>query len=452
MSLHVIILAAGQGTRMKSSLPKVLHQLAGKPLLSHVIETARSLNPSQLHIVYGHGAELVKSSLDDDDIVWVYQEQQDGTGHAVQLALESGIGEEDRVCILYGDVPLLSGDTVHELLDVSDRLGVLTAIIEDPTGYGRIIRGETGSIAAIVEERDATDRQKSLKEINTGIMAGQAGLIKSLLRRIDRNNDQGELYLTDIIAVASSSDVTVSHVCTSNEIEITGINDRIQLAMMERQLQKQKADALMKAGITLYDPARLDVRGEITCGIDVSIDVNCVIVGHVKLYDGVHIGPNVYLKDCVLGPGTEVRANSVIEGCEVGSNVIIGPFARIRPETVLDDSVHIGNFVEVKKSHVEKGSKINHLSYVGDAKVGERVNIGAGTITCNYDGANKHKTIIEDDVFIGSGTELVAPITVGEGATTGAGSTLSKDVERGTLTVERSKVRILKEWLRPRKK
>jgi len=451
MSLHVIILAAGQGTRMKSSLPKVLHQLAGRPLLEHVLNTARQLQPDCIHIVYGHGGETVKSRLDAEDIQWVYQEEQLGTGHAVQLALED-IGDGEKVCIQYGDVPLLRVSTLTALIEKTDSLGVLTAEVADPTGYGRMIRDNSGQIRAIVEDRDTDDQQKQILEINTGIMVGTAGLIKGLLNNVGSNNDQGEIYLTDIIAMASESGNVVNDFITHSEIEITGINDKVQLAAMERIKQQQIAEDLMRSGVTLYDPARLDVRGDLVCGRDVEIDINCLIEGRVELADGVTIGPNVCLKDCVIGANTSIKANCVIEDAVVGEDSVIGPFARLRPGARLEKSVHIGNFVEVKNSEIDEGAKANHLSYIGDSHIGKRVNIGAGTITCNYDGAAKHKTIIEDDTFVGSGTELVAPIRVGKDVTIGAGSTLSKDIDDGVLVVERCKARTIKDWQRPKKK
>lgn len=451
MSLHVIILAAGQGTRMKSSLPKVLHPLAGRPLLEHVINSARQLKPECIHIVYGHGGDSVRSRFTEDDIQWVYQEFQHGTGHAVQLGLQD-IPESSQLAILYGDVPLLTVSTLKALLESGDSLGVLTANIDNPAGYGRMIRGSSGQLEAIVEDRDCSAQQKQIKEINTGIMAGNAGLIKKLLSEVKTDNDQGEIYLTDIIELASNDGVAISDYTTDSEIEITGINDKLQLAAMERNLQQQIALDLMRSGVTLYDPARLDVRGELVCGKDVEIDFNCLIEGRVELQDGVSIGPNVCLKDCVIGQDTVIKANCVIEGGEIGKGSIIGPFARIRPGSKLRDSVHIGNFVEIKNSEIDDGSKVNHLTYIGDTEIGKRVNVGAGTITCNYDGAAKHQTIIEDDAFIGSGAELVAPITVGKGATIGAGSTLSKDIPDDTLVVERSKVRHIEDWQRPKKK
>jgi len=386
-----------------------------------------------------------------DDLQWVHQEQQLGTGHAVQLALQN-ITADDQVCVQYGDVPMLTAETLSSLLNTGDKLSVLTAHLDDPFGYGRIIRSESGQIEAIVEERDTNEQQKSIKEINTGIMAGKAGLIKQLLEEVGSDNDQGEIYLTDIIALAKNSGILINTFTTSSEIEITGINDKLQLASMERSKQMLIAEELMRSGVTLFDPARLDVRGELICGKNVVIDINCVVEGRVELQDGVSIGPNVYLKDCVIGKDTVIKPNCVIEDGKVGKGAVIGPFARIRPGTQLHDAVHIGNFVEVKNSEIHEGSKVNHLSYVGDSQVGKRVNVGAGTITCNYDGAAKHQTVIEDDVFIGSGAELVAPIKIAEGATVGAGSTISKDVEKGVLIVERSKTRTITDWQRPKKK
>jgi len=451
VALNIIILAAGQGSRMKSALPKVLQPLAGKPLLGHVIDAARQLSCERLHIVYGYGGAQVLQALDRPFIHWVEQVEQKGTGHAVGLALES-IDDGADVLVLYGDVPLIQPDTLSTFVRQTDSLGVLTAVLKDPQGYGRILRNAAGQISGIVEQCDACDAEKQIDEINTGIMAGKADVLKRLLGQVGKGNNQGEIYLTDIIALAQQQGIQVDALQVTAELEITGVNDKKQLASLERAKQAMIADQLMQQGVTLYDPARLDVRGELVCGKDVVIDVNCVVEGKVELMDGVVVGPNVCLKDCSIGKNARVKANSVIEGVVTGSNVIIGPFARLRPGTRLSDDVHIGNFVEVKNSSVGQQSKINHLSYVGDSEVGARVNIGAGTITCNYDGVNKHKTTIGDNAFIGSGTELIAPLTVGEGATVGAGSTLTKDVPANELTIERGQQKNISGWKRPAKK
>jgi bifunctional UDP-N-acetylglucosamine pyrophosphorylase/glucosamine-1-phosphate N-acetyltransferase len=451
MSLEVIILAAGQGKRMRSDLPKVLHQLSGKPLLAHVLDTASSLGANQLHVVYGHGGDRVRSAFPDKALHWVHQQEQNGTGHAVGLALK-GITDESRILVLYGDVPMIEQATLRKMTRAGFDVVVLTAVIANPLGYGRILRNGTGQITGIVEERDANDQQKAIDEINTGIMFGRAGDFRALLSGINSNNDQGEIYLTDIISKAVASGLTVGSVRAHSETEISGINDKIQLASMEREKQKQIANELMQRGLTLRDPMRLDVRGELQFGKDVVLDVNVIIEGHVELGDDVEVGPNVYLRDCSIGSGTVIKANCVLEEAQIGEGNIIGPFARIRPGTRLQKQVHIGNFVEIKNSQVDNGTKINHLSYVGDSRVGERVNIGAGTITCNYDGANKHITEIDDDAFIGSGTELVAPVKIGAGATIGAGSTISRDAPENTLTLERNKQRSIPGWQRPKKK
>lgn len=450
VGLHVIVLAAGQGRRMASSLPKVLHRLAGKPLLEHVLNTARQLQPECIHIVYGYGGEAVKSCFDADDIQWVYQKKQLGTGHAVQLALQ-GIDDDQKVCVQYGDVPLLRASTLAALLAETDSLGILTAKVADATGYGRVIRDSAGQINAIIEDRDADGEQKKIREINTGIIAGKSGLIKNFLSSVGSSNHQREMYLTDIVAIASESSYRVNNFITCDKTEFMGINDKVQLAAMERIKQQQIAENLMYSGVTLYDPARLDVRGELICGKDVEIDINCLIEGRVELADGVVVGPNVYLKDCVIGADTFIQANCVIEGATIAGSAIIGPFSRIRPGTRLGKFVRIGNFVEIKNSEIDEESKINHLSYIGDSCIGKQVNIGAGVITCNYDGVAKHKTTIKDNAFVGSGSELVAPIQVGQGSTIGAGSTLSRDIDDGVLAVERSKVRIVKGWQRVRK-
>lgn len=435
---------------MHSDLPKALHLLAGKPLLQYVLDASRQLSPDQVRVVYGHGGELVRKAFADSDCCWIEQPRQLGTGHAVLLALED-IPDDARVLVLYGDVPLINPETLRRLVDQGAELGVLTADVEDPGGYGRIQRDGAGHMTGIVEHGDATEAERAIREINTGIMTGRAGLLKTLLSEVDNGNAQGEIYLTDVVALANRRDIHIDSLAAATELEITGINDKIQLARMEREQQTRIAQSLMEQGVTLHDPARLDVRGELVCGRNVVIDVNCVVEGRVELKDGVQVGPNVCLKDCLIGEGTIIKANSIVEETTTGANVIIGPFARLRPGTRLASEVHIGNFVEIKKSSVGVASKINHLSYVGDSQVGERVNIGAGTITCNYDGVNKHQTTIGNDVFIGSGTELVAPIEVGDGATIGAGSTVSKNVPPGQLTVERSQQKSIAGWKRPKK-
>ncbi len=438
---------------MRSGLPKVLHQLAGKPLLSHVIDTARDFSPDEITVVYGHGGEQVRDLLDADDLDWCEQKQRLGTGHAVIQALPY-LQRVDQVVILYGDVPLITNRTLQALLDglrISD-LVLLTESLNDATGYGRILRDTDGRITEIVEQKDASDEQLLIKEINTGIMAVERSRLEDWLNRIDNRNSQQEYYLTDIIALAVQDGVVIEAVKPASEEEVMGINDRQQLAYLERHLQREIADELMKSGVTLADPARLDVRGVLSAGRDVFIDCNAIFEGRVELADGVKIGPNVLIRNAVIKENVEILANSVIEDALIGAGSRIGPFARIRPETELADHVHIGNFVEVKKSRVASGSKINHLSYVGDSVIGSRVNIGAGTITCNYDGANKHQTIIGDNAFIGSDTQLVAPVTVGAGATIGAGSTITRDSPPDKLTLSRAKQISVDGWQRPVKK
>lgn len=448
--LHVIILAAGQGKRMYSSLPKVLHELAGKPLLHHVIDTSLEINPEKIHVVFGHGGEVVKSSCTNYDINWVHQPEQNGTGHAVDLALAQ-IPEGKKCLVLYGDVPLLKSQRLHDFIQKCNRIGILTAILGDPTGYGRILRQE-GHISGIVEQRDASVAQAEIREINTGIMMAESNLLKSLLDNVDDNNDQGEIYLTDVVALAHAQEIEINSLVVHDVFEISGVNNKKQLAELERHHQYSQAIKLMENGVQLMDPTRIDIRGSLECGKDVVIDANCIFIGDVTIGNGVHIGPGNLIINSKLESGVEVKANCVIESAYIGESAIIGPFARLRPEASLGENTHIGNFVEIKKSTVGSGSKINHLSYIGDSEVGKNVNIGAGTITCNYDGANKHKTIIQDNVFIGSGNELVAPIIVGQGATTGAGSTLAKDVPEKQLTLARSKQRSLAGWRRPVKK
>ena len=450
MNLDIVILAAGQGKRMHSSLPKVLHPIAGKALVRHVIDTARALDPGRLCIVYGHGGDAVRAALDSDSgLHWALQEPQLGTGHAVQQALPHLAGD-GLTLILYGDVPLTRVGTLQRLLAAAgDGLAVLTVELADPTGYGRIVRDAAGRVARIVEQKDATAEEKAIREINTGIMAIPTARLAGWLAGLSNDNAQGEYYLTDVIAAAVAEGVPVSTAQPEGEWEVLGVNSKVQLAELERVLQRRIAQDLLEAGVRLADPARLDVRGELACGRDVAIDVNCVFEGRVELADAVAIGPNCVLKNVRVGAGARIAAFSHLEDAVVGPDCIVGPYARLRPGTELGPEVHIGNFVEVKNSSIAAQSKANHLAYVGDAKVGERVNIGAGTITCNYDGANKHLTVIEDDVFIGSDTQLVAPVTVGRGATLGAGTTLTKDAPPETLTVSRAKQVSLTGWQRP---
>lgn len=450
--LNIVILAAGQGTRMRSSLPKVLHPLAGKPMVQHVIDTARDLRPRNLTVIYGHGGEQVPQQIGDQDIQWVLQHEQLGTGHAVIQALP-GVEDDDIVLVLYGDVPLLNPDTLAQLTEYADEaLCLLTVHLDDPTGYGRVVRDEHGQVTAIVEHKDADETQRKISEVNTGILAASGGRLKTWLDRLDNNNAQGEYYLTDIIAmaVADGLPIRVSHPARISEV--LGVNSRQQLAGLEREYQLQQAERLMAEGVTLADPARLDVRGKLSCGRDVSLDINVVIEGDVHLADNVNVGPNCVLKDCTLEEGVEVLPMSVIEGARIGTGSRIGPFARIRPGTKLAGQTHIGNFVELKNSQVGTGSKINHLSYVGDTTVGKQTNIGAGVITCNYDGANKHRTEIGDNAFIGSDAQLVAPVKVGDGATIGAGTTLTGDAPDGELTLSRVKQKTIRGWKRPTKK
>jgi bifunctional UDP-N-acetylglucosamine pyrophosphorylase/glucosamine-1-phosphate N-acetyltransferase len=453
MDLGALILAAGEGTRMRSRLPKVLHHLAGKPLLGHVIDTARTVNPDEISIVYGHGGELVPGRLDAEGLNWVEQRERLGTGHAVMQALPS-LQKVDKVLILYGDVPLISSSTLTGLLSCLRRsdLALLTVDLPDPTGYGRIVRDAMDRVVRIVEQKDASPREQEITEINTGILAVKRERLEKWLARLDNNNTQKEYYLTDIIAMAVADGVNIQAVHPDSEEEVMGVNDRIQLAYLERHYQRQLAQGLMHNGATLADPSRIDIRGQLATGRDIFLDCNVIIEGQVNLEDGVRVGPNVLLKNCTIGEGTEIFANSVVEDAQIGSECRIGPFARIRPESQLADHVHIGNFVEIKKSQVDQGSKINHLSYVGDSEIGKQVNIGAGTITCNYDGANKHKTIIGDRAFVGSDTQLIAPVAVGEDATIGAGSTISKDAPSGKLTLTRVKQVSIDGWQRPVKK
>lgn len=447
--MNIVILAAGMGKRMRSSLPKVLHTLAGKPLLGHVIDTACALLPCGIHVVCGHGKEAVQAAFRARDLDFVYQEPQLGTGHAVMQALPY-LDKTQPTLILYGDVPLIASETLKKLVELAgyDKLAVLTAKVADATGLGRIIR-ENGEIKRIVEHKDASEAELCLNEINTGIMAMPTDKLKTWLAALSNDNAQGEYYLTDIVAAAVAEGVPVVSAQPSHTWEILGINTKKQLAELERIYQRNRADALMEQGVTLADPLRLDVRGSLICGQDVFIDVNCVFEGQVSLGDGVSVGSGCYIRESVIGKGVEIRPLCHLDGATVGDGALIGPYARLRPGADLGKEVHIGNFVEIKNSRVAAQSKANHLAYVGDSTVGSRVNIGAGTITCNYDGANKHRTVIEDDAFIGTNCELVAPVRVGAGATVGAGTTLTKDAPAGSLTVSRSKQTSLSDWKRP---
>ena len=452
MNLEVIILAAGQGTRMRSRLPKVMHPIAGKPMLAHVIDTARQLAPAAIHVVVGHGADTVRGQLSAEDIQWAVQEQQLGTGHAVAQAMPA-VAEDSMVLVAYGDVPLVQLKTFQRLLDGLDgNMGLLTVMLDNPTGYGRILRNADQQITAIVEQKDASPEQLAVREVNTGILAAPAAKLKQWLPALSAENAQGEYYLTDIIAMAVQDGLQVLARHPDTAMEVEGANNRQQLAGLERFYQQRVAAELMAAGASLMDPGRIDVRGRLTVGQDVSIDVNCVFIGEVELADGVVIGPNCVIENSRIGADTVVKANSVLEQAEVGNGCDIGPFARLRPGTRLAAGAKIGNFVETKKAVIGAGSKVNHLSYIGDTQVGEHANIGAGTITCNYDGINKHQTTIGDGAFIGSNTSLVAPVSIGNNATIGAGSTITGDVKDDQLAVARGKQRNIEGWRRPVKK
>jgi bifunctional UDP-N-acetylglucosamine pyrophosphorylase / glucosamine-1-phosphate N-acetyltransferase len=452
MAVNVVILAAGQGKRMYSQLPKVLHPLAGKPMIEHVIAAADVLSPRQVCVVYGHGGERVREALARPELAFARQEPQLGTGHAVQQALPV-LSDADVTLVLYGDVPLIRGETLKRLVAAArDGVAVLTATLDDPHGYGRIVRSADGRIAEIVEEKDASDTQRAIREINTGLMALPTGRLERWLGRLENNNAQREYYLTDVVKLAHADASPVVAVEVAEATETLGVNSRAQLAHVERLFQRACADRLLEKGVALADPARIDVRGSLSCGADVYIDVNCVFEGTVSLADGVSIGPNCVIKDVSIAPGTRVEAFSHLDSAAIGANCKLGPYARIRPGTRLAEDVHIGNFVEVKASEIAAGSKANHLAYIGDSSIGRNVNVGAGTITCNYDGANKHRTIIEDDVFIGSDTQLVAPVTVRKGATIGAGATITREVPEGALALTRVKQSTIEGWKRPRKK
>jgi bifunctional UDP-N-acetylglucosamine pyrophosphorylase/glucosamine-1-phosphate N-acetyltransferase len=452
MKLSVVILAAGQGKRMKSDLPKVLQPLAGRPLLKHVIDVARTLEPADVHVVYGHGGERVREQLKDEKVSWVLQAEQLGTGHAVLQAAPQ-IREDRLVLVLYGDVPLIRRSTLEELVKLSGERAVslLTMVVDDPTGYGRIVRNARGQVQKIVEQKDASKAHLKIRECNTGILAAPVKLLRKWLGLLKNNNAQGEYYLTDIVAMAVRDKVKVNPLVSPTAAEVLGVNDKVQLAEVEALRRAHVTRDLMIAGVTLADPARVDVRGTLGHASDVFIDVNVVFEGKVTLGNRVRIGPNCFIRDAHIGDDTQVFACCVIESANIGPGCNIGPFARFRPSSTLAAHVHIGNFVEVKNSTLGAESKANHLSYVGDAQVGSRVNIGAGTIVANYDGANKHRTLIEDDVHTGSNSVLVAPITIGSGATIGAGSTVANQVPPGKLTLARARQVTIEGWQRPTK-
>lgn len=447
--MNIVILAAGMGKRMQSNLPKVLHPLAGQPLLAHVLDTARVLSPTALCVIYGHGGDQVPNAFAAPGLTFALQEPQLGTGHAVMQAVPH-IADTTATLVLYGDVPLTCATTLQRLISLagSDKLGILTVNLPDPTGYGRIVR-ENGAVTRIVEQKDATDSERAISEVNTGIMVIPTFKLKQWLGALSNNNAQQEYYLTDIVAMAVADGVPIVTEQPDAVWETLGVNSKVQLAELERIYQKNVANALLEQGVTLADPARLDVRGTLICGRDVFIDVNCLFEGEVTLADGVSIGPNCVVKDATVKAGALIRPFCHIDGAIIGETSIIGPYARLRPGATLGEDVHIGNFVEVKNSKIAAHSKANHLAYVGDSTVGTRVNIGAGAITCNYDGANKHQTVIEDDAFIGTNCELVAPVTVGKGATIGAGTTLTKDAPAGSLIVTRAKTTVKESWQRP---
>ncbi|MCS0322974.1 bifunctional UDP-N-acetylglucosamine diphosphorylase/glucosamine-1-phosphate N-acetyltransferase GlmU [Vibrio diabolicus] len=449
MKFSAVILAAGKGTRMHSNMPKVLHTLAGKPMAKHVIDTCTGLGAQNIHLVFGHGGDQMQTTLSEEPVNWVLQADQLGTGHAVDQA-SPRFEDDEKILVLYGDVPLISAETIENLLDAQPTGGIalLTVMLDNPTGYGRIIR-KNGPVVAIVEQKDATEEQKQIKEINTGVMVATGGDLKRWLSGLNNNNAQGEYYLTDVIAAAHDEGRAVEAVHPVNAIEVEGVNDRAQLARLERAFQSMQAQKLLEQGVMLRDPARFDLRGELQCGMDCEIDVNVIIEGKVSLGDNVVVGAGCVLKDCEIDDNTIVRPYSVIEGATVGEECTVGPFTRLRPGAEMRNDSHVGNFVEVKNARIGEGSKANHLTYLGDAEIGQRTNIGAGTITCNYDGANKFKTIIGNDVFVGSDSQLVAPVTIADGATIGAGTTLTKDVEEGELVITRVKERKINGWQRP---
>ncbi len=447
--LNIVILAAGQGTRMKSSLPKVLHPLAGQALVQHVINASKKLSPEIINVVYGHGGEQVQQYINDPEINWVLQAEQLGTGHAVDQVKDQ-LKDNQLALILYGDVPLIKVETLTKLLDqAKDGFSLLTVSLDNPQGYGRIVRNSKGLVEKITEEKDASNDVKKIKEVNTGILAVKADLLKNWLGKLDNKNAQEEYYLTDVIAMAVKDGFTIETTQPNDEYEVLGVNNRLQLAELERYYQQEQANKLMAGGITLADPTRIEIRGELIHGQDISIDINTIFEGNVSIGNNVLIGANCIIKDSKIADDVVILPMSILDNTSVGKGSKVGPFARLRPGAVLSENTHIGNFVEIKKSFVGLGSKVNHLTYVGDSMVGKNVNIGAGTITCNYDGANKHQTVIEDNVFVGSATQLVAPVKIGKNATIGAGSTITTDVADDELAITRVKQKNIKGWKRP---
>ena len=450
--LSIVILAAGQGSRMKSRLPKVLHKLGGKPLLQHVIDTANELRPKQIIVVYGHGGEMVPETIHGENIIWKRQTEQLGTGHAVEQAIPL-LTDEETILVLYGDVPLVRTETLADLVRLgSEGFGLLTVHLDSPAGYGRLVRDIHGSVKRIVEEKDASDEIKKITEVNTGILCCSAQKMREWIRNLENDNAQGEYYLTDTIEMSVNNGIPVKTTHPVSEAEVTGVNSRSQLAQLEREFQRIQANQLMDNGVSVIDPARLDIRGKINAGQDVIIDINVIFEGEVTLGNNVQIGAGCVISNTQIMDNVIIKAMSVIESAMINKNCMIGPFARIRPGTELASNAHVGNFVEIKNSNIGSGSKVNHLSYIGDTTMGDDVNVGAGTITCNYDGANKHRTVIGNKVFIGSDSQLVAPVEVGDGATIGAGTTLTSNASVNDLTLSRIKQKTIKGWKRPTKK
>ena len=452
MNLAVVILAAGKGTRMKSDLPKVLHPIAGRPMVQHVVDAAGALDPDNTVLIYGHGGDAVRQAVTGSRLQWAEQAEQLGTGHAVAQALPHL--EEDVVLVLYGDVPLIQPQTLRDFVArVDDQsLALMTLTLDDPSGYGRVIRDGDGKVRRVVEQKDASDDEKAVREINPGILACPRRFLNDSLPRLSNSNAQGEYYLTDLIAMAVDAGMEVVTEQPGHAWEVDGVNDRVQLARLERVYQRVRAESLMRAGVTLLDPARLDIRGNLQCGQDVTLDINTVLEGDVVIGDRVTVGPNCLIRNARIGSGTHIEANSVVDGAVVGEECQVGPFARLRPGTELAARAKVGNFVETKKAYVGEGSKVNHLTYIGDSRIGKGVNVGAGTITCNYDGVNKFQTVMKDGAFIGSNSSLVAPVTIGENATVGAGSVVTKDVPDQGLAVARGQQRNIQNWSRPEKK